>query len=178
MLSFRIDEADAADTQRWVERLGVDRSELIRKRSIDISCTWRRSSSPYGRNRHRSRMVSNRSLRSHTGDRSRIGRIRRMRRGEVWFVTTPGGDRPLVLTRDRVAEQIGSVAVAAVTRIQRGLVSELELSAPADGVPTDCVVNFDNIHTIRRDAFRCPIVMLRPARLAQAFRRLRDATDC
>jgi hypothetical protein len=30
MLSFRVDEKDAADAQHWAERLGVDRSELLR----------------------------------------------------------------------------------------------------------------------------------------------------
>lgn len=30
MLSFRIGEAEAANVQRWAERLGVDRSELLR----------------------------------------------------------------------------------------------------------------------------------------------------
>ena len=102
-----------------------------------------------------------------------------MQRGDVWFAATPGGDRPvLVLTRDPVAERIGFVVVAAITRIVRGLVSELALTAADDGVPTDCVVNFDNIHTIRRDAFRRHIVKLEPLRLAQACQRLRDATGC
>jgi mRNA interferase MazF len=51
-----------------------------------------------------------------------------MQRGDVWFAATPGGDRPvLVLTRDPVAERIGSVVVAALTRTRRGLVSELDL---------------------------------------------------
>lgn len=37
-----------------------------------------------------------------------------MQQGEVWFAKTPGGDRPaLVLTRDPVADRIGSVVVAA-----------------------------------------------------------------
>ncbi len=46
-----------------------------------------------------------------------------MRRGEVWFAATPGGDRPvLVLTRDPVAARIGAVVVAALTRTERGLV--------------------------------------------------------
>jgi hypothetical protein len=31
MLSFRVDERDAAEAQRWAERLGVDRSELLRE---------------------------------------------------------------------------------------------------------------------------------------------------
>ena len=102
-----------------------------------------------------------------------------MQRGEVWFAKTPGGDRPvLVLTRDPVADRIGSVVVAALTRTQRGLVSELELSPDADGVPTECVVNFDNIHTLPRASFRRPITQLSPERLAESCRVLRDATGC
>ncbi len=30
MLSFRVDDEDAARVQSWAERLGVDRSELLR----------------------------------------------------------------------------------------------------------------------------------------------------
>jgi hypothetical protein len=30
MLSFRVDETDAAEAQRWAERLGIDRSQLLR----------------------------------------------------------------------------------------------------------------------------------------------------
>lgn len=78
-----------------------------------------------------------------------------MQRGDVWFAATPGGDRPvLVLTRDPVADRVGAVVVAALTRTRRGLVSELILSADSDDVPSDCVVNFDNLHTLSRDAFR------------------------
>ena len=102
-----------------------------------------------------------------------------MRRGEVWFAATPGGDRPvLVLTRDPVAERIQSVVVAALTRTKRDLVSELELTASTDGVPTDCVVNFDNLHTLAKTAFRRPVVQLSAARMAQACRVLNDALGC
>ena len=31
MFSFRVDEEEAAATQRWAERLGVDRSHLLRE---------------------------------------------------------------------------------------------------------------------------------------------------
>jgi predicted transcriptional regulator len=31
MLSFRVDDDEAARAQRWAERLGVDRSELLRE---------------------------------------------------------------------------------------------------------------------------------------------------
>ena len=30
MLSFRVSDGEAADVQRWAERLGVDRSQLLR----------------------------------------------------------------------------------------------------------------------------------------------------
>ena len=102
-----------------------------------------------------------------------------MQRGELWFAATPGGARPvLVLTRDPVAARIGSVVVAAVTRTRRGLVSELDLSAAVDGVPTDCVVNFDNVHTLPREAFRRRLSSLSAARLAEACRVLAAATGC
>ena len=102
-----------------------------------------------------------------------------MQRGEIWFATTPGGDRPvLVLTRDPVADRIGSVVVAALTRTRRDLVSELPLTPDADGVPTECVVNFDNLHTVPRSMFRRPLTALSPARMAQACRALSSATGC
>ena len=101
-----------------------------------------------------------------------------MQRGEIWFAAAPGGERPvLVLTRDPVADRIGAVVVAALTRTQRGLVSEMVLTA-ADGVPSDCVVNFDNVHTLPRSTFRRQVTQLSARRMAQACRTLRDATGC
>jgi mRNA interferase MazF len=102
-----------------------------------------------------------------------------MKRGEIWFAAAPGGDRPvLVLTRDPVADRIGAVTVAALTRTRRDLVSELELTAERDRVPSDCVVNFDNIHTIPRRAFRQRVTALSDARMAEACRALRDSVGC
>jgi mRNA interferase MazF len=102
-----------------------------------------------------------------------------MQRGDIWFAVTPGGDRPvLVLTRDPVAGRIGAVVVAALSRTRRGLVSELELDASRDGVPTDCVANFDNLHTLPRDRFRRRVSTLSPARMAEACRVLQAATGC
>ena len=84
----------------------------------------------------------------------------------------------LVMTRDPVAGLIASVVVAALTRTRRGLVSELELKAEHDGVPTDCVVSFDNVHTLSKQAFRRRVTGLSPARMAQACRALSAATGC
>ncbi len=102
-----------------------------------------------------------------------------MRRGEIWFAGTPGGDRPvLVLTRDPVADRIQSMVVAALTRTKRHLISEVDLTPAEDGVPTGCVVNFDNIHTLPRTAFRRRVTALSAARMAQVCRALNDATGC
>ena len=84
----------------------------------------------------------------------------------------------LVLTRDPVAGRIGSVVVAALTRVTRHLVSELELTPEVDGVPTECLVNFDNIHTLPRDVFRRRVTQLGPTRMAEACSAFRDAVDC
>ncbi|MBV9196404.1 MAG: type II toxin-antitoxin system PemK/MazF family toxin [Solirubrobacterales bacterium] len=102
-----------------------------------------------------------------------------MQRSDIWFAATPGGDRPvLILTRDPVADTVGSVVVAALTRTRRGLVSELLLTAADDGVPSDCVVNFDNVHTLPRASFRRRVMQLSARRMAQAGRALRDAAGC
>ena len=101
------------------------------------------------------------------------------KRGEIWFADTPGGDRPvLVLTRDPVAARIDNVVVAALTRTERGLASELTVTAAEDGTPSDCVVNFDNLHTIRRASLRRMVTTLSPRRMAQACDTLRSATGC
>jgi mRNA interferase MazF len=101
-----------------------------------------------------------------------------MVRSEVWWANTPGGDRPvLVLTRDPVADRIGAVVVAACTRTIRGLTSELP-PGPEDGMPTVCVANFDNLHTLRRGAFRSPITRLSEAKMVEACQVLSRALGC
>src|SRR5438105_4331948 len=101
-----------------------------------------------------------------------------MVRGEVWWASTPGGDRPvLVLTRDPVADRIGAVVVAACTRSIRGLISELRMGTP-DGMPEPCVANFDTVHTLRRSAFRRRITRLTTERMDDACTILAQALGC
>ena len=101
-----------------------------------------------------------------------------MVRGEVWWASTAGGDRPvLVLTRDPVADRIGGVVVAACTRTIRGVLSELPLG-PEDGMPEPCVATFDNLHTVRRTAFRRRITQLSPPRMDAACRVLSQSLGC
>ncbi|MDE0580881.1 MAG: type II toxin-antitoxin system PemK/MazF family toxin [bacterium] len=99
-------------------------------------------------------------------------------RGEIWFAHTPSGDRPvLVLTRDPVAARIGGVVVAALTRTIRGIASELLLTTD-DGVPVESVVNFDNVNTLPRYAFRRRVAQLSPERMKEACQVLKAATGC
>lgn len=77
-----------------------------------------------------------------------------------------------------MADRIGSVVVAALTRTRRGLVSELELTEAHDGVPTDCVVSFDNMHTLGRSTFRRRVASLSAARMAEACRTMNHACGC
>ncbi|NQV04973.1 type II toxin-antitoxin system PemK/MazF family toxin [bacterium] len=85
-----------------------------------------------------------------------------MRRGEIWFAATPGGDRPVLV----------------LTRTVRGVVSELELTPEKDGVPTPCVVNFDNLHTLPREVLRRRISALGAQRMAEACLALRSSMGC
>ena len=84
----------------------------------------------------------------------------------------------LVLTRDPVADRIDRVVVAALTRTRRGVVSDLPLAAAEDGVPSDCVVSFDNLHTLPRSVFRRRVTSLSQPRMARACRVLRAALGC
>ncbi|MGI8429210.1 MAG: hypothetical protein ACR2OB_07880 [Solirubrobacteraceae bacterium] len=65
-----------------------------------------------------------------------------------------------------------------MTRTKRHLVSELDLNRADDQLPSDCVVNFDNLHTSPRSAFRRRLVLLSDARMAEACRVLGDAVGC
>lgn len=101
-----------------------------------------------------------------------------MVRGEVWWASAPGGDRPvLILTRDPVADRIGAVVVAACTRTERGVSSELHLG-PEDGMPEACVASFDNLHTLRRTMLRRRITQLTEARMGEACRILARTLGC
>ena len=131
-----------------------------------------------GRSSH-SRKANWGSSISPIGEPRKTGSTGLTQHGEIRFAATPGGDRPvLVLTRDPVADRIGSIVDATLTRTRRGLVSELELTAAEDGVPTDCVANLDNIHTIPRDAFRRMVVKLRPVKLIEACQTMLNASGC
>ncbi len=179
MLSFRVDDHEAADAQIWASGSASIGPNCCARPFVATSFAWQARTMRSPGPSTRSTRASKRWPTSLIGALPRTGRTGRMQRGEIWFAATPGGDRPvLVLTRDPVADRIGAVVVAALTRARRHLVSELELTPADDGVPTECVVNFDNIHTLARDSFRRQIATLSPARMMRACLTLQAATGC
>ena len=90
-----------------------------------------------------------------------------MKRGEVWWAELAGdaGFRPVVIVgRSAGLDRRANVIVAEVTRIVRDLPSEVPLHV-ADGMPVDCVVNTDNLHTIPKDRLRKRITAIPEDRL-------------
>jgi mRNA interferase MazF len=70
--------------------------------------------------------------------------------GEIWWVERPPGGRPaLVLTRDQAIPVLHAVVVAWVTRSIRDVPSQLPLGS-SEGLPTECVANFDDIGVVRK----------------------------
>jgi mRNA interferase MazF len=75
-----------------------------------------------------------------------------MRRGEIWWADLPRpmGRRPvLILTRDAACEVRSYVTVAPLTTTIRKIRSEVVLG-PADGLPRKCVVNLDDMQTVKK----------------------------
>ena len=73
-----------------------------------------------------------------------------MRRGEIWWADFPGpaSRRPaLLVSRDAAYSIRQKVTVAEVTRIVRGIESEIGLGQ-IQGLPARCVANLDNLVTI------------------------------
>ena len=90
-----------------------------------------------------------------------------MRRGDVWWAELDGeaGFRPVVIiSRSDALARRRNITIAEVTRVVRLIPSEVPLTT-SDGMPTDCVVNADNIHTIPKDRLRREIMSLSAEKL-------------
>lgn len=102
-----------------------------------------------------------------------------IQQGQIWWgEQTDEKPRPfLILTRQSAIENLESVSVAAITSRVRGLASEMHLGR-ADGVPRDCVANFDNVRSIRKSMLTRPIGALAPGRWHEVCEAIRAAIDC
>lgn len=103
-----------------------------------------------------------------------------VRRGDICWASLPDEEkrRPvLVLTRDEAIPAMGRVVIAYLTTRIRDIPIEVRLGAD-DGVPRDCVVNFDNLRTVSRSLLGEPITTLSGPRMHEVCRALAIATGC
>lgn len=102
-----------------------------------------------------------------------------MNRGEVWWFELPElGRRPgCILTRPAAIPVLNAVLVVLATRTIRGLPTEVRLG-PEDGMPSDCVLNFDNVLTVPKALLIERITRLPPARVAELCAALELAVGC
>jgi len=92
-----------------------------------------------------------------------------MKRGEIrqYKFKAPDKKRPvLILTRDSILEYLGEVTVAPITSTIRDIPSEVFLSEN-DGMPEDCVINFDHIQTVSKAKIDSLITTLSPGKIEQ-----------
>lgn len=90
----------------------------------------------------------------------------------------PGGRRPVcILTRDAAIAVLDRVTCAPITRTIRGISSEVEVG-PDQGLPTNAVINCDNLITIPLAVLDPePIGHLDPPSRTSLDRALRYALD-
>jgi len=102
-----------------------------------------------------------------------------MKRGEIrWYqFKAPDKKRPvLILTRNSILEYLGEVTIAPVTATIRNIPSEVFLTS-IDGMPMNCVINFDHIQTVSRDRIGSLIIALPPEKLKEVWRAIDFALE-
>ncbi len=93
-----------------------------------------------------------------------------MNRGDVCWYTfkTPDKKRPvLILTRDSAIAVLQSVTVAPITSTIRSIPTEVVLTE-ADGLPTTCAANFDNLQTVPKSNIGDRIARLTAQKMREA----------
>jgi mRNA interferase MazF len=92
-----------------------------------------------------------------------------MKRGDICWVIfeAPDKRRPaVILTRNSAIGYLSAVTVAPVTTTIRRLPTEVTLG-PTDGLPAECVVNLDGVHTVRKSGIGDRIASLDEGKMAQ-----------
>ena len=93
-----------------------------------------------------------------------------MNRGDVCWYTfkPPDKKRPvLVLTRDSAIAVLHSVTVAPITSTVRSIPTEVVLTK-ADGLPTTCAANLDNLQTMLKSNIGDRIARLMMQKMKEA----------
>ncbi|MDX2178333.1 MAG: type II toxin-antitoxin system PemK/MazF family toxin [Bryobacteraceae bacterium] len=93
---------------------------------------------------------------------------------EIWWanLAPPAGGRPvLLLSRPSAYSYLNRLLAAEVTSSVRGIVQEVPLGK-AEGLPSACAANFDNIRTVPRSALAKRIGKLPSSREIEVRRAL------
>lgn len=100
-------------------------------------------------------------------------------RGEVWWYVPPDhGRRPgCILTRQAAIGVLNGVLLAPATRTVRDIPTEMPLG-PADGMPPECVLSFDNLLTVPKALLVGRITSLPARRLPDLCAALDIAAGC
>jgi len=100
-----------------------------------------------------------------------------MRRGEIWWaqLAGPASRRPvLLLTRNAAYAVRASVTIAPLTTTIRDIPVEVRLG-PQQGLPRECVVNLDEVLTIRKERLLRVLTTLSPEVMVQVDQALKFA---
>lgn len=92
-----------------------------------------------------------------------------MVRGEIRWYTFKYPDKKrlvLILTRSSAIQYLNEITVASATSIIRDIPSEVFISKQ-DGMPKDCVINFDRIHTIPKTSIGSLVTRLSQKKLEE-----------
>ena len=73
----------------------------------------------------------------------------------------------LILTRDSAIPVLNSVTIAPVTSTIRNIPTEVVLTE-ADGMPTTCAANFDNVQTVPKNNIGTRIAQLSERKMLEA----------
>ena len=102
-----------------------------------------------------------------------------MRRGEIWWAqfAGPAARRPvLLLTRNAAYAVRTSVTVAPLTTTIRDIPVEVFLGSQ-QGLPRECVVNLDEVQTVRKERLIRLLTTLSPEVMMQVDQALKFALD-
>lgn len=97
-----------------------------------------------------------------------------LRRGEVRWVTfePPDKRRPaIIITRPSALGYLSGIIVAPISTTIRDAPTQVRLGSE-DGLPQECVVNLDEVSSIRRERIGPLIILLSDAKLAAVERAL------
>lgn len=102
-----------------------------------------------------------------------------VKRGDICWLELPNEKRRpvLVLTREEAIPAMRRVVVAFVTTKIRDIPIEVRLG-PDDGLPRECVVNFDNLKTVPCALLTEPTTSLSGPRMHEVCLALAVATGC